>query len=196
MKGRLDRLGLAGCNYVNQTGLAILDAFVRHDRDVNLPFSKGHFDLWPCVHCPLVIDEGLQCVDCKSVACRHHGEMGTGPGEIICSFCDAYVCLSADCGAVDQGDVFVAHGGHCVGCEVEVCYKCAFDTEEVLICSGRFDIPGCYRVMCINCDESKGYPNEYITITNYPTCGASWCASCESKYGCPHCHGGNESESD
>jgi len=86
-----------GNHDVNKLGLVALDIFVRHDRDVKLPFSKGHFDLWPCVHCPNVIEHGRHCVDCYSGACIAHAEDGIG--RSICSFCNAYVYLADVCGA-------------------------------------------------------------------------------------------------
>jgi hypothetical protein len=172
-KDRLDRLGLAGCcNDLSQAGLAILDTFVRHERDVSLPFAAGPFDLWPCVHCPLMIDEGIQCVDCKSVACMGHGEGGIGDGAPICSFCDAYVCLSADCGADDgDGDTDgVAHSAHCGSCGVAVCFECARGTDAALLCSGSVDFPGCHRVTCTGCIG-----------------GTFVCDRCEVRHGGPLC---------
>ena len=56
----MDHLWLAGCN-LHKRDLFQLDKCVRHNRDVQLqlrPFSpEGHFDVWPCLFCPEVIDQ-------------------------------------------------------------------------------------------------------------------------------------------
>jgi hypothetical protein len=170
-KDRLDRLSLAGCTKakcdmrISDGLLATLDTFVRHARDANLPFSKGHFDLWPCVHCRRVIDEGLQCFDCTSVACQHHAE--TGPGVSICNLCDAYVCLSTGCGAGDQ------ERDECIGCGVEFCDPCAHSFENAIMCQGSDTVEGCYQVKCDDCNDDGKY---YLCSGH---CGAGfWCFNC------------------
>ena len=168
---RLDRLSLAGCK-VRQVHLRMLDKFVHHDRDVNLPFSKGHFDLWPCVQCDQVIDEGLHCLECKSVACLDHA--GTGLGESIYDFCDAYVCLSADCGADDNTAANYGHENFCDDCGAQMCYGCAFVSDRAEMCTGSDAKQGCFMVLCRDCDIKRGY-----TFTSCGgDCSGSWCDDC------------------
>jgi hypothetical protein len=170
---RLDRLSLAGCSHMDQDELDELDAFVRHDRDVNLPFSEGNFDLWPCVQCDQVIDEGLHCVVCKSVACLDHA--GTGLGDSICSFCDAYLCLSADCGAdEDDEDIAHGHGTHCNDCGVEICYPCAFGSNKAATCMGSDAEDGWILTPCRDCDPKC----DKFTFCSGEECAGFWCDNC------------------
>ena len=169
---RLDQLGLAGCD-MSKLDLAALDEYVRHDRDVRLPFAEGHFDLWPCVHCPNVIDDGLHCVQCKSVACASHGEEGTG--TYICFFCNAYVCLSDACGVDDEADEAIdEHTTFCSDCGVRLCYDCACFSSCAQTCTGSDDKAGCFQTLCEGCDEKKGYT---FTLC-HGECGGLWCADC------------------
>lgn len=186
---RLDRLSLAGCD-VDKLGLAALDTFVRHDRDVSLPFSKGHFDLWPCVHCPNVIQDGLHCVDCDSVACIAHSVDGIG--KKVCSFCDAYVCLADACGADEEDyedDNVNEHSTSCDDCGIRICRLCSFASEHAHTCTGSDDKAGCFKTLCEECDKRKDF-----TFVSCDGCYGFWCDDCLPRQDTHMCSGSDDKQ--
>jgi hypothetical protein len=134
-------------------------------------YVKGKFDLWPCVHCNAVIDKGVQCIDCDTVACFTCVDDGAGDGETMCTFylcnTEVYLCNTDGCGGDAEGFVI-----HCDVCHAQLCLECAAKPDCAATCKGSKESPGCSRIICDDCARYDRDPQFFATSDE---CGCSWC---------------------